>query len=72
MFEFESPYYFILVLLLPIGLVAQKAYVKWQTEKQAVFSEPKALEKLLVNSPKQISRIKFMLQIMAVFFIVLA
>ena len=72
MFEFESPYYFILLLLLPIGLVAQKAYVKWQTEKQAVFSEPKALEKLLVNSPKQISRIKFMLQIMAVFFIVLA
>ncbi|WP_396151089.1 VWA domain-containing protein [Flavobacterium sp.] len=72
MFEFESPYYFILVLLLPIGLVAQKAYVKWQTEKQAVFSEPQALEKLLVNSPKQISRIKFMLQIMAVFFIVLA
>ena len=72
MFEFESPYYFILVLLIPIGIVAQKAYVKWQTEKQAVFSEPKALEKLLVNSPKQISRIKFMLQIMAVFFIVLA
>jgi tetratricopeptide (TPR) repeat protein len=72
MFEFESPYYFILVLLLPIGLVAQKAYVKWQTEKQAVFSEPQALEKLLVNSPKQISRIKFMLQIMAIFFIVLA
>jgi Ca-activated chloride channel family protein len=72
MFEFESPYYFILVLLLPIGLVAQKAYVKWQMEKQALFSEPKALEKLLVNSPKQISRIKFMLQIMAVFFIVLA
>ena len=72
MFEFESPYYFILMLLLPIGLVAQKAYVKWQMEKQALFSESKALEKLLVNSPKQTSRIKFMLQIMAVFFIVLA
>jgi Ca-activated chloride channel family protein len=72
MFEFESPYYFILILLLPIGLAAQKAYVKWQTEKQALFSEPKALEKLLINKPKQTSRIKFMLQIMAVFFIVLA
>lgn len=72
MFEFESPYYFILLLLIPIGLVAQKAYLNWQMEKQAEFSEPQALEKLLVNSSKQISRIKFMLQIMAVFFIVLA
>ena len=72
MFEFESPYYFILLLLIPIGLVAQHAYVKWQTETQAAFSEPQALEQLLVNSSKQTSRIKFMLQIMAVFFIVLA
>lgn len=72
MFEFESPYYFILLLLIPIGLVAQHAYVKWQTETQATFSAPQALEKLLVNSSKQTSRIKFMLQIMAVFFIVLA
>jgi Ca-activated chloride channel family protein len=72
MFEFESPYYFILLLLIPIGLAAQKAYVKWQMEKQAAFSAPQALEKLLVNSSKQTSRIKFMLQIMAVFFIVLA
>ncbi|WP_396182052.1 VWA domain-containing protein [Flavobacterium sp.] len=72
MFEFESPYYFILLLLIPIGLVAQKAYIKWQMEKQTAFSEPQALEKLLVNSSKQTSRIKFMLQIMAVFFIVLA
>jgi Ca-activated chloride channel family protein len=72
MFEFESPYYFILLLLIPIGLAAQKAYVKCQIEKQAVFSAPQALEKLLVNSSKQTSRIKFMLQIMAVFFIVLA
>lgn len=72
MFEFESPYYFILLLLIPIGLIAQKAYLKWQTETQAEFSAPQALEKLLVNSSKQTSRIKFMLQIMAVFFIVLA
>ncbi|PHX62234.1 MAG: hypothetical protein CK517_01380 [Flavobacteriales bacterium] len=72
MFEFESPYYFILLLLIPIGLVAQHAYVKWQTETQAAFSAPQALEKLLVNSSKQTSRIKYMLQIMAVFFIVLA
>ncbi len=72
MFEFESPYYFVLLLLIPIGLVAQKAYVKWQMEKQTAFSEPQALEKLLVNSSKQTSRIKFMLQIMAAFFIVLA
>lgn len=72
MFEFESTYYFILLLLIPIGLAAQKAYLKWQTETQAVFSAPQALEKLLVNSSKQTSRIKFMLQIMAVFFIVLA
>ena len=35
MFEFESPYYFILLLLIPIGIVAQNSYVKWQTEKQA-------------------------------------
>ena len=72
MFEFESPYYFILLLLIPIGLIAQKAYLKWKTETQAEFSAPQALEKLLVNSSKQTSRIKFMLQIMAVFFIVLA
>jgi Ca-activated chloride channel family protein len=72
MFEFESPYYFILLLLIPIGLAAQKAYVKWQLEKQAAFSEPQPLEKLLVNSPKLTFRIKFMLQIMAIFFIVLA
>jgi Ca-activated chloride channel family protein len=72
MFEFESPYYFILLLLIPIGLLAQQAYVKWQMEKQAAFSAPQALEKLLINSSKQTSRIKFMLQIMAVFFIVLA
>ena len=67
MFEFESPYYFILLLLIPIGLAAQHAYVKWQTETQAAFSAPQALEKLLVNSTKQTSRIKYMLQIMAVF-----
>ena len=72
MFEFESPYYFILLLLIPIGLLAQQAYGKWQMEKQAAFSAPQALEKLLVNSSKETSRIKFMLLIMAVFFIVLA
>jgi Ca-activated chloride channel family protein len=72
MFEFESPYYFILLLLIPIGIVAQNSYVKWQTEKQASFGEQQAMEKLLMRSSKNKSRIKFMLQIMAVFFIVLA
>jgi len=72
MFEFESPYYFILFLLIPIGIVAQNSYVKMQTEKQAAFGEQQALEKLLVRASKNKSRIKFMLQIMAVFFIVLA
>jgi Ca-activated chloride channel family protein len=72
MFEFESPYYFILLLLIPIGIVAQNSYVKWQTEKQAEFGEQQAMEKLLMWASKNKSRIKFMLQIMAVFFIVLA
>ena len=72
MFEFESPYYFILLLLIPIGIVAQNSYVKWQTEKQAAFGEQQALEKLLMRASKNKSRIKFMLQIMAIFFIVLA
>jgi Ca-activated chloride channel family protein len=72
MFEFESPYYFILLLLIPIGIVAQNSYVKWQTEKQAAFGEQQAMEKLLMRASKNKSRIKFMLQIMAVFFIVLA
>jgi Ca-activated chloride channel family protein len=72
MFEFELPYYFILLLLIPIGIVAQKSYVKWQTEKQASFGEQQAMEKLLMRASKNKSRIKFMLQIMAVFFIVLA
>lgn len=72
MFEFESPYYFILLLLIPIGIVAQNSYIKWQTEKQAAFGEQQAMEKLLMRASKNKSRIKFMLQIMAVFFIVLA
>jgi Ca-activated chloride channel family protein len=72
MFEFESPYYFILLLLIPIGIVAQNSYVKWQIEKQAAFGEQQAMEKLLMRASKIKSRIKFMLQIMAVFFIVLA
>lgn len=72
MFEFESPYYFILLLLIPIGIVAQNSYVKWQTEKQAAFGEQQAMEKLLMRASKNKSKIKFMLQIMAVFFIVLA
>lgn len=72
MFEFESPYYFILLLLIPIGIVAQNSYVKWQTEKQAAFGEQQAMDKLLMRASKNKSRIKFMLQIMVVFFIVLA
>lgn len=72
MFEFESPYYFILLLLFPIGIAAQKFYVKWQSEKQAAFGEEQAMEKLIMRASKNKSRIKFMLQIMAVFFIVLA
>jgi Ca-activated chloride channel family protein len=72
MFEFESPNYFILLLLIPIGIVAQNSYVKWQTEKQASFGEQQAMEKLLMGASTNKSRVKFMLQIMAVFFIVLA
>ncbi|MBC5834802.1 VWA domain-containing protein [Flavobacterium sp. F372] len=72
MFEFENPYYFILLLLIPIGLVAQNKYVKWQTEKQAEFGTEKAIQKLLVNASNQKQRLKFTLQLMAVFFIVLA
>jgi len=72
MFEFESPYYFILLLLIPVGIVAQNSYVKWQTEKQAAFGEQQAMEKLLMGASINKSRVKFMLQIMAVFFIVLA
>ena len=72
MFEFESPYYFILLLLIPIGIVAQNSYVKWQTEKQAAFGAPQAMEKLFVQASKNKPKIKFMLQIMALFFIVLA
>lgn len=72
MFEFEAPYYFILLLLIPIGIVAQNSYVKWQTEKQAIFGEQQAMEKLLMGASLNKSRVKFMLQIMAVFFIVLA
>lgn len=72
MFEFENPYYFVLLLLIPIGLVAQNKYVKWQTEKQAEFGAEKAVQKLLVNASNQKQRLKFTLQLMAVFFIVLA
>ena len=72
MFEFESPYYFILLLLIPIGLVAQNKYVKWQTEKQAEFGNEKAIEKLIVNASKNKQRLKYTLQILAIFFIVLA
>ena len=72
MFEFESPYYFILLLLIPIGIVAQNSYVKWQAEKQAAFGEEQAMEKLFVRASKNKPKIKFMLQIMAIFFIVLA
>jgi Ca-activated chloride channel family protein len=72
MFEFENPYYFILLLLIPIGLVAQKKYVQWQTEKQAEFGNEKAVEKLIINASKNKQRLKFTMQLMAVFFIVLA
>jgi Ca-activated chloride channel family protein len=61
-----------LLLLIPIGLVAQNKYVKWQTEKQAEFGTEKAIQKLLVNASNQKQRLKFTLQLMAVFFIVLA
>ena len=72
MFEFENPYYFILLLLIPIGLVAQNKYVKWQTEKQAEFGSEKAVQKLIVNVSNNKQRLKFTLQLMAIFFIVLA
>ena len=72
MFEFENPYYFILLLLIPIGLVAQNKYVKWQTEKQAEFGNHKAVQKLIVNVSNNKQRLKFTLQLMSVFFIVLA
>jgi len=72
MFEFENPYYFILLLLIPIGLVAQNKYVKWQTEKQAEFGTEKAVQKLIINVSNSKQRLKFMLQLMAVFFIILA
>ena len=72
MFEFENTYYFILLLLIPIGLVAQNKYVKWQTEKQAEFGAEKAIQKLIVNVSNNKQRLKFTLQLMAVFFIVLA
>lgn len=72
MFEFENPYYFILLLLIPVGLVVQNWYVKWQTEKQAQFGNKKAVEKLIVNASKHKQRLKFMLKMMAIFFIVIA
>lgn len=72
MFEFENPYYFILLLLIPIGLVAQNKYVKWQTEKQAEFGAEKAVQKLIINVSNNKQRLKFTLQLMAIFFIVLA
>ncbi|SEP92628.1 VWA domain-containing protein [Flavobacterium urocaniciphilum] len=72
MFEFENPYYFILLLLIPIGLVAQNWYIKWQTDKQALFGNEKTLEKLILNGSKNKQRLKFTLKIMAIFFIVLA
>lgn len=72
MFEFENPYYFIFLLLIPIGLVAQNKYVKWQTEKQAEFGTEKAIQKLLVHASNHKQRLKFTLQLMAVFFIILA
>lgn len=72
MFEFENPYYFILLLLIPIGLVAQNKYVKWQMEKQAEFGSEKAVQKLIVNASNNKQRLKFSLQLMAIFFIILA
>jgi tetratricopeptide (TPR) repeat protein len=72
MFEFENPYYFILLLLIPIGLVVQNKYVKWQTQKQAEFGNERAVEKLIINASKNKQRLKFTLQLMAIFFIVLA
>ena len=72
MFEFENPYYFILLLLIPIGIVAQNKYVQWQTEKQVEFGNEKAVQKLIVNASNNKQRLKFMLQLMAIFFIVLA
>lgn len=72
MFEFENPYYFILLLLIPIGLVAQNKYVAWQTQKQAEFGSEKAIQKLLVHASNHKQRLKFTLQLMAVFFIILA
>ena len=72
MFEFENPYYFILLLLIPIGLVAQNKYVAWQTQKQAEFGSEKSIQKLLVHASNHKQRLKFTLQLMAVFFIILA
>lgn len=72
MFEFENPYYFILLLLIPIGLVAQNVYIKWQTDKQAEFGNEKAVQKLIVHASKNKQRLKFMLKMMAIFFIVIA
>ena len=72
MFEFENPYYFILLLLIPIGLVAQNKYLHWQTKKQAEFGNDKAVERLIVNASKNKQRLKFTLQMLAVFFLVIA
>ena len=72
MFEFENPYYFILLLLIPIGLVAQNMYVQWQTKKQAEFGNEEAVEKLIINGFNNKKRLKFTLQLLAIFFIIIA
>lgn len=72
MFELEKPYLLFLLLLLPLLVIAQKKYVKWQHQAKDDFASPKAFKKIIINFNPVLNSKKFYLVIAGLFFIIIA
>lgn len=72
MFDIEKPIYFLLLALLPLGVVLQHFYVRWQQQAQQQFGSEKALHKITANRNSKRKKQKFVIYILALLFVILA
>lgn len=72
MFTIEEPIYFLLLVLIPLGMVVQHYYADWQQKKQREFGQQVALQKIVQFHSNNTHQIKFMLFLGILFFSCLA
>lgn len=72
MFTIEEPIYFLLLVLIPLGMVVQHYYADWQQKKQREFGQQVALQKIVQFHSNKTHQIKFMLFLGILFFSCLA